>query len=132
MPEPTPEEVVRRLAERWNAGEVEPFVELFHPEIVFLSSESWPESGPYEGLEAMRTFAADFRAVWEDVELEIDELFPGKDAVAGACHWATRGRASGVEGRLDFSIVIWVREGLIVRGQFFEELDDALEAAKVA
>ena len=60
------------------------------------------------------------------MKLEIDELFPGTEAVAGACHWVTRGRASGVEGRLDFPIVIWVRDGLIIRGQFFEELEDAL------
>jgi ketosteroid isomerase-like protein len=133
MSETTPEQVVRRLAETWNAGEAEPWMAVFDPEIVFLSSESWPESGPFEGPEAMRTFAEDFRAVWEDVQLEIVELFPGEDgAIAGACQWVTRGRASGVEGRLDFAIATWTRDGRIYRGQFFDELSDARAAVGAA
>ena len=81
----------------------------------------------------MRAFAAEFRAVWEDVELEIVELFPGEQkAVAAACQWVTRGRASGVEGRLDFSIGIWTRDGLIFRGQFFDDLADARAAVGAA
>ena len=108
-------------------GEIEPYLEPCSPR---RSSSSAARAGRRRAAtrvcEAMRTFAADFRAVWEDVELEIDELFPGdEEAVAGACHWVTRGRASGVEGRLDFSIGIWARDGLIVRGQFFDELADA-------
>ena len=121
------------MAEIWNSGEIEPYLALFAPEIVFLSSESWPETGRYEGLEAMRTFVGDFRAVWEDVELAIVELFPGDgEAIAGACQWVTRGRASGVEGRLDFAIGIWTRDGQIVRGQFFDDLADARAAVGAA
>ena len=42
-----PEQVVRLMAEIWNSGEIEPYLALFAPEIVFLSSESWPAwTGP--------------------------------------------------------------------------------------
>lgn len=120
---------MRQLAARWNEGDMERYLELFDPDVVFLSSESWPETGRYEGREAMRQFATDFRGVWDDVKLEIVELFPGTEAVAATCNWITRGRASGVEGRLTFPIVIWAKDGRIARGQFFDELEDALEAA---
>ena len=76
----TPEQVVARvmrrgLEQRRDRALIWP---CSTPEIVFLSSESWPETGRYEGLEAMRTFVGEFRAVWEDVGARDRRAVPGR------------------------------------------------------
>jgi ketosteroid isomerase-like protein len=120
---------MHELARLWNDDDVEGYLDLFADDIVFLSSESWPESGRQEGKDAMREFWHDFRGVWADVKLAIDELHDAENAVAAGCHWVTRGRVSGMEGTMEFAIVLWMRGDLVVRGQFFDELPDALTAA---
>jgi len=120
---------MHELARLWNADDVEGYLELFTSDIVFLSSDNWPETGRREGKEAMREFWHEFRGVWEDVRLAIDELHDAENAVAARCHWVTRGRVSGMEGDMEFAIVLWMQGDLVVRGQFFEHLPDALEAA---
>ena len=102
---------MHELARLWNDDDVEGYLDLFSPEIVFLSSESWPESGIWEGKDAMREFWHDFRGVWEEIRLAIDELHGTEDAVAARCHWVTRGRVSGMEGNMEFAIVLWMEGG---------------------
>ena len=58
-------------------------------------------------------------------------LQPDRIESVAECRWVTRGRASGVEGTLEFVLGLWIEDGLIVRGQFFDELPDALAAAGV-
>ncbi len=128
MPD-SPNDVIHELARCWNEGDLDGFAELLHPDIVFLSSENWPETGRWEGRDSMREFWHEFRGVWEDIRLAIDEVHETDDAVAGRAHWITRGRVSGMEGEMEFAITLWVRDGQIVKGQFFEELPDALVAA---
>lgn len=123
-----PDELLREMARLWNADDVEGFVSLFSHDVVFLSSESWPESQPVAGRDAMRKFWHEFRGVWDQVRLAIDELRPVESAVAARCHWVTRGRLSGMEGELEFAVALWVEDGIAVRGQFFDELPDALAA----
>ena len=131
MPEARQDDLIHVLAERWNAGDLDPYAELFHPDIVFLSSESWPETGVWKGRDSLKDFWSEFRGVWDDVQLEVDEVHHGDGAVAGRCHWITRGRVSGMEGTMEFAITLWVRDGQVVRGQFFDEFPDALAAAGV-
>jgi ketosteroid isomerase-like protein len=128
MPQSRQQDLMHELARLWNADDVEGYLELFTSDIVFLSSENWPETGRWEGKEAMREFWHEFRGVWEDVRLAIDELHDAENAVAARCHWVTRGRVSGMEGDMEFAIVLWMQGDLVVRGQFFEHLPDALEA----
>ena len=45
--------------------------------------------------------------------------------------WLTRGRVSGVEGTMEFAWGSGCETGSDVRGQFYEELSDALEAVGV-
>jgi ketosteroid isomerase-like protein len=122
-------ELVELLAERLNAGDLEGWVALYSEDLEFVASDDWPETSTVRGRDGLREFWAEFSGVWENVQIQIDRLHEGEDAVVAECRWITRGRASGVEGTLEFVLGIWVRDGLIVRGQFFDELDVALAAA---
>ena len=121
-------ELIERLAERLNAGDPEGWIALYSEDLEFVASESWPETSTVRGRDGLRAFWAEFSGVWDDVQIQIDRLHEGEDVVVAECQWITRGRASGVEGTLEFVLGLWVKDGLIVRGQFFDELDDALAA----
>ena len=125
-------ELVERLAERLNAGDLEGWVVLYSEDLEFVASDSWPETSTIRGRDGLREFWAEFSGVWDEVQIQIDRLHEGEDAVVAESRWVTRGRASGVEGTLEFVLGLWMRDGLIVRGQFFDELDDALEAVGLA
>ena len=117
-----------RLADRLNAGDVEGWLELYAEDVVFVAGESWPETSTVSGRSGLRDFWHEFSGVWEDVQIQVNRLHEGADAVVAECEWVTRGRASGVEGTLEFVLVLWIEDRLIVRGQFFDELGDALDA----
>jgi len=125
-------ELTERLAERLNAGDIEGWVALYSDDLEFVASDSWPETSTIRGRDGLRAFWAEFSGVWDNVQIQIDRIHEAEDAVVAECQWITRGRASGVEGTLEFVLGLWVKDGLIVRGQFFDELDEALEAVGLA
>ena len=132
MPDLTPETAVHELARIWNAGDEEAYMAMFAPTVEFGASESWPETASATGLEALSDFWQEFRAVWDDVKLEVHEVRATQEAGAARCSWVTRGRASGVEGALGFAVTLWVEDGLVVKGQFFDEYEDAVAATGLA
>ena len=124
---------MEHVADRLNAGDLDGWIELYAEDVEFVASESWPETATVTGREGLRSFWAEFTGVWDDLQIRIDRLHEAEaeGAVVGECRWVTRGRASGVEGSLEFVLALWIRDGLIVRGQFFDELTDALDAIRV-
>ena len=125
-------ELVERLAELINAGDFDGWVDLYSEDLVFGASSEWPETTSVSGRDGLRQFWADFSGVWEDVKIRIDKVYEADDAVVAECAWLTRGRASGVEGTMEFVLGLWMRDGLIVRGQFYDELSDALDEVGLA
>ena len=121
-------ELVERLAERINAGDLDGWVELYSEDLVFGASAEWPETTSVTGRDGLRQFWADFSGVWEDVKIRIDNVHEADGAVIAECAWLTRGRASGVEGTMEFVLGLWIRDGLIVRGQFYDDLSEGLDA----
>jgi ketosteroid isomerase-like protein len=121
-------ELLERFAERLNAGDTEGWLELYSEDVVFVASDSWPENSTVTGRDGIRDFWREFTGVWEDLQLRINRIHDAGDAAVGECQWVTRGRASGVEGTLEFVVGLWAEDGLVVRGQFFDELGDALDA----
>jgi uncharacterized protein (TIGR02246 family) len=125
------EQLVGEVARCWNEHDLEGYLDLFAEDVVILANETWPESSPVRGRDGLRDFWHEFRGVWEDIQMRVNAVHHGDEAVAADCQWVTRGRASGLEGAIDFAIVVWPADGRIARGQFFDELPDALAAAGV-
>ena len=63
-------EVVRAGFQAWNAGDLDAFRDLFHPDVVLRSPEGWPEQGPYVGLEAVMLSFEQLREAWDTVSHE--------------------------------------------------------------
>ena len=47
-------EIVRRLYEAWNAGDMDALRESYNPGIILRTLEGWPEPGPFVGREAVK------------------------------------------------------------------------------
>ena len=126
------DDLIQGLAARWNEADEERFLELFHPDIEFGSSESWPENEQVTGLAAVRAFWHEFRSVWDEISLEVREVRGSREVQVGRCDWLTRGRVSGAESTMEFYVALWRRGELIGKGQFFDSFEEALEAASLS
>jgi uncharacterized protein (TIGR02246 family) len=125
-------DLIRQLAERWNAGDVEGALELFTEDAVMLSGPDWPEQITWRGHEGIRANMVEWLSVWESSQVEFGGLEVHGDRIAGSGVWETRGRASGAAGELPFAVVITVRDGRIAVFEWFTDYDAAVAAARSA
>jgi ketosteroid isomerase-like protein len=122
-------EVVRRLAERWNAGDHAGVLELYADDIVMLTSPEWPDAGPFVGKEAVERSSREWLSAWESVQVDMNRIEASGDVVVVEGGWDSRGLASGASGRMPFGIVLTLRDGLVARFEWFMDPDQARRAA---
>jgi ketosteroid isomerase-like protein len=125
-------ELVRRLAERWNAGDHAGVLELYADDIVMVTAPEWPDTGPFVGREAVERFTQEWRSAWHSVEVDLERLEGVGDLVVAVGAWDSRGLASGASGRLPFGILFKVRDGLVARIEWFMDPDQARATASLA
>jgi ketosteroid isomerase-like protein len=125
-------EIIRQLAERWNAGDIEGALELYTEDAVMLSGPDWPEQVTWRGHEGIRANMMEWLSVWELSKVEFANLQTFGDRIVGSGAWTTRGRSSGVTGRLPFAAVATLRDGRIAVFEWFTDYDAAVAAARSA
>jgi uncharacterized protein len=125
------EELARRAAELYVAGDVDAYADLFAEDAVFYASSNWPEPGPWKGREAIRSYGHEWHSEWRELALEVKTTRAKGDRVAALCTWRMRGPRSGAEGDLEFAIVFTIRDGRIAEGRFYDEPAEALAAVGV-
>ena len=123
-------EVIRQVAERMNAGDIEGMLALYHEDIVHQPSPDWPDNKPTKGKTAFREITKDWVSLWQSMEIETDTVEAYGDRVLAVGSWRTTGRVSGVEGTLPIQIVYTVRDGRIIRLEWFADHDAAVAAAR--
>jgi ketosteroid isomerase-like protein len=84
--------------------------------------------GPAEVVRAMRAFAQ----VWEESRHELHELFDCGDAVVAAVSWHTRNCQSERELIQEEAHTWTLRTGRIARFEWGQDLEKALEAARLS
>ena len=127
-----PLEIVRQVAERWNAGDIEGLLALYSEDIVVKTGEHWPESSPVQGKEEFRESIDEWRSVWKSIVIETDQVEAHGDRVVAHGAWKSTGRVSGVDGRMPIHIVFTVRAGRIARLEWFPDHERAVAAARGA
>jgi ketosteroid isomerase-like protein len=131
MPEEENLELADRIIERWNAGDVDGYLELHDEAVELITTPEWPEQGPWRGREQLRTRIEEWRGAWESIAVEVIDRRAAGDRVIIRGRWATRGRASGADPSLDFSAIVTAADGRVQRVQFFRRHQDALQAAGI-
>jgi ketosteroid isomerase-like protein len=123
-------ELIRQLAERWNAGDLDGVVELYTEDAVIESGSDWPEQTTWRGHDGLRASMVEWAAVWESAQVEMGPIERYGDRILGTGTWKTRGAASGAEAEMPFTILFSFRDGKIAVHEWFTDYDAALAAAR--
>jgi ketosteroid isomerase-like protein len=121
-------EIVHRLVEAWNEGNVDTFLGFFDHDCEVTFPPEVPEPGPFRGHAELRQWAEGFMAAWQSHHAEVVETHAARDTVVVSLHLAGRGRGSGVEMEETDAHLFTFRNGRIARWQNFVDHAEALEA----
>jgi ketosteroid isomerase-like protein len=126
-------EIVRAMYQRRESGDM--YVgEFVDPELVFvrIGSEAPDFTGEWHGVEGLKKATVDYLNVWEDYRFEVERMVDLGDRVLVLETQTARGRRSGAVISQDVGALLTLRDGLIVRWEYYWERADALEAAGIA
>ena len=123
-------EIVRRAWEAYYSGDFDALLDLVAEDVeVHPDASVFPEATPFIGREEYRRFLTDIDSGWEGgVGGVINEAFAVGDRVVARGDWGGRGLASGIEIRSSLTGINTVRDGQIVKIEFFFDHAEALEA----
>jgi ketosteroid isomerase-like protein len=132
------EELVRRLFEAHNRGGgdalLDIYDDLFDPDAewkpLIVGVVGFPERVIYRGRAGLQRYYRERAEAFAGGEVHVRSLEANGDTVVVDARSTARGRVSGADIEDDITLVYWVRDGRIVRGQAFRSREDALEAAR--
>ncbi|HEX2127631.1 MAG TPA: nuclear transport factor 2 family protein [Solirubrobacterales bacterium] len=120
-------ELARKGFDHFNAGELEAFYALQHPEIVLVPADLWPERGTFTGIDAFKRFLSQFLDAFSTVRFEhVREPEVIGELALFRGHWSGAGATTGIQAdSVDFSVVFSARDGLIDHARFFVSDEEA-------
>jgi len=123
-------DLIRQLAERWNARDIDGAVALYADDAVIVNGPDWPEQGSWEGHAEIRRSMEEWVAVWESSVVEMGPVERHGHRILARGTWRTRGVTSGAEGTMHFVILFTFRDGKIAVHEWFEDHNQAVAAAR--
>jgi ketosteroid isomerase-like protein len=122
-------DVIRRWFDAWNHADLDAFAATFVDDAELVTDPSWMEAGPFRGRAAVTDWYEGLRESWgERNAVVLTELFEAGEQVVARVDWQVRGRTSGIDAALDATCVSTVRQGRIVRQQWYFDHASALAA----
>jgi len=119
-------EIVRRVIERYNAGDI-PW-ELLDPEVEWvLDPPAWL-AGTYRGHDGVKTLFSGMAEAFDWVRIEVDRYLDAGDMVVTLGRMEVRGGLSGVTTGQPLAQVMRVRDGRVVAIRGNLPPDEALKA----
>ena len=124
-------DVVRRIYAVWDEEGSPVPSGLLDPEIEWVNPPDAIERGTRRGIESFATAAESVSATFEGVGVDIDEMLDAGDRVIVLATLHGRGRGSGADVERRQGYVWTLRDGKVVRFEWFNSPDEALTAAGV-
>jgi ketosteroid isomerase-like protein len=126
-------EAVRRVIEAHDRGDFAMVFAAYDPGIEWHLTQGWAPASDFEpvyhGHEGVRTFWRTWFAAWETASFEYEEFIDAGDSVVAILSQRVCGRTSGLELEWNSYGQVWtIRDGKVVRVEFFPTRSDALEA----
>jgi ketosteroid isomerase-like protein len=118
---------VRRGTEQFMATGEPPWEMI--DEGVEVYDHDTPDQGDYRGHVGYARWLEDWGAAWAEWSIEPEEFLDAGDSVVVFFRMRTKGRGSGVEVERQDAIVFKLRNGRIVRVDYYNDRKQALEAA---
>ena len=121
-------ETVTSSYEALNRGDVDAAMDALAEDAVWRESEALPDTGTYQGRDAIRAFLTDFLASWERFHQTIEETREAGDKLAVFIHLEATGRGSAAEVDARYAHVWTLAGGRGVRVDAYYDRDEALAA----
>jgi ketosteroid isomerase-like protein len=121
-------EIVRAIYDAWARGERPGPTELLDTQIEYVNPAGAIEPGTRRGLAAFVAAVEKTDEGWEAWEMELERLHAAGDRIAALVRYRARGRGSGVELEGRESALWTIREGKVVRYEWFHDPNDAFDA----
>ena len=125
--------IARTAFEALARGDFESFYSALDDGVEWVNPSYAVEGGTRHGTAAFRGALDQMQASFEGIRLEIDEIVEaGEASVVVSGHWTGEGAVSGVRLETPFSSLLTLRNGKVIRYEWFREKAEALEAAGLA
>ena len=123
-------DVVRRMLQAFADGGLDAMPELWDPDIDWRAAEgAIDDVGEMHGPVAVRRYIQDWIDTFDDFGVVVEELRDaGDDQVLGIQRLKGRAKLSGTETDLRYAVVYTLRDGKVVRGREYLNVEDALDA----
>jgi ketosteroid isomerase-like protein len=122
------QQLVRVTFEAWNNDDLDAWLELLHPDVVYHTSGIFPGLQPeYVGHAGIREFWRAMHEPWARLRIDLERLVE-LDAERSVIEFRFRGvgAESGAEVDLRFSNAAWLRGGLAVEIFAAPTVDEAI------
>ena len=121
-------DVVRRLEDAWNQGDLGTWLELFDEHVVWIPVSDHPDPEPLLGRDGVMAFAEQWMEPWDDYEVHTQEVEEVGDTVVWTTRQVGRRRESGQGFEVRMTAVCAFRRGAIAQIEWFWDRGDALAA----
>jgi ketosteroid isomerase-like protein len=127
-------DVVRRLYEALAEGGhgSGPPPGLLHPDVEYVNPDGAIEPGVRRGAAAFAQAVERLYEGWSSWEMEPERFAAAGDRIAVVLRYRGVARASGIEVQGRESALVTVRDGFVIRYEWFHGPDDALRALDLA
>jgi ketosteroid isomerase-like protein len=123
-------EIVREAMDAFNRRDRAAFLAFCDPDYENVPPRDWPESAPTRGREAVWDFFVQAQEPWGERTFELGEVIDAaSDKLVAHQRSRMRGTASGADVVFSYWHVISIRDGKVVRSEWFTDRAEALEAA---
>jgi ketosteroid isomerase-like protein len=117
-------QVVRRMFERFEAGDADGSLACFAPDVEVDASRRI-DGGVAHGHEGLQRIIREWVGTWEDYRHETVEVHDCGDKVMGVAKQFGRGKGSGVEIEHEYAYIFELRDGKITRYTIYLDRDEA-------
>ena len=122
--------VVRRLYEHWNRGDLDAATAMLDQHVVWHGYLHLPDSGPRHGAGEVQQWAGEFAEAWGEIKVQIERLEDvGDDVVLALVRMTGRGRGSGAAVESGVDGHVWtILYGKVAAAHLYQGSQEALEA----
>ena len=123
-------ELVRRVYELWNRGDLDAAVELLDRAVVWNGYVHLPDAEPRHGVAEVQQWAGEFAEAWGEIQVHIERIEDvDYDLVLALVRMTGRGRGSGAAVESGVDGHVWtVRDGKIAAVHMWQGAEQALAA----
>jgi ketosteroid isomerase-like protein len=127
-------ELMRAGIERFNRGVEDDALldDLYDVGAVYHSRADEPDTGVYQGRDAIRELMRMWRDTFEDFWFHVDEYIDAGDTLILPGWVSVRGRGSSAEVREPYTWLVNMRDGKVIEVREYRTKDEAAGAAGLA